>query len=94
MSQKIFIRPQTRKRTDGIKEKTVIFYALQIPCLQEGVILVMKMVKHGTNTVRWLLLMRIIPLFREILLLMTFNGLLGLKNLLEMGMMPLRIVCW
>ncbi len=44
MSQTIFIRPQTRKRTDGIKEKnrTVIFYALQIQCLQEGAILVMK----------------------------------------------------
>ena len=42
MSQTIFIRPQTRKRTDGIKEKNSFFYALQIQCLQEGAILVMK----------------------------------------------------
>lgn len=74
MSQTIFIRPQTRKRTDGIKEKNSYFYALQIQCLQEGAILVMKTAKHGTNTVRWQLLMRIILSFKEISLSMTFNG--------------------
>ena len=30
MSQKIFIRPQTRKRTDAIKEKNTLLSRLEI----------------------------------------------------------------